>query len=276
MDFFRFPVAGVAVLLGVVTLNSCMGIGPAGKGTKQVVFTPVDWPAKVKGTVFRPEAYSPAPAVLLIHGGVKLGDDGRWVMNGIARKLVARGYYVLNIRYRSLDDWAYPAQLDDVRQALVWMRENSDSEGIDKQRIAVFGYSAGGYLGALAALEEEAGATGVKAIVAGAAPTDLSVYAKGNLVRRYFETDMEPFPEQFEQASPLSYVDGSSPPVFMFYGREDNLVRPDHAMKFADVLEYRKVPWEIFWIPTKGHVSTFFASGEAVDEALDFLDWYLK
>lgn len=277
MKLFRLLVANAALVLASVALNSCLGMVGSGMAAKQqVVYSPADWPEELKGSVFKPELEKPAPAVLLIHGGVKLGDDGRWVMNWIARKLAERGYYVLNITYRSLDDWSYPAQLEDLREALAWMRENADSERIDRQRIAVFGYSAGGYLGALAALEEKAGASGVKAIVAGAAPTDLTVYANGSLLRRYLDMDMEPFPEQFEQISPLTFVDHSSPPVFMYHGRKDELVRPDHTLKFADVLEHNKVPWEIFWIPKKGHVSAFFSSGEAVDEAIDFLDWYVK
>jgi acetyl esterase/lipase len=272
MSGFRFSIAGAAFLL----LNSCLGIGGAGFGAKQVVFTPSDWPDEVRGTVFRPESEKPAPAVLLLHGGVKLGDDGRWVMNGIARKLAARGYYVLNITYRNMDDWPYPAQLEDVRQALDWMKRNANQEGIDAQRIAVFGFSAGGYLGALAALDERVGPSGIKAIVAGAAPTDLSAYAQGDLMKRYFATDLEPFPEQLDEASPLNYVERGSPPVFMYYGREDDLVRQDHAFKFAEVLEKHEVPLELLWLPTKGHVTTFFSSGDAVDEAIDFLDRYLK
>lgn len=258
-------------------LASCVGMGGGSKiGRKEVVFTPVDWPAKVKGSVFKPEDGGAAPAVLLIHGGVKLGDDGRWVMNGTARKLAKRGYYVLNITYRAIDEWTYPAQLDDVRAALRWMRENAATEGIDGERIAVFGYSAGGYLGALAALDDRAGEQQVKAIVAGATPTDLSVYSRGNLLKRYFGTEMEPFPDQVAEASPLSYVKRGGPPVFLYHGTADELVRTDHTLKFADVLSYHRVPFEIFWIPDKGHVSGFFSSGEAVDEAIGFLDRHLK
>lgn len=257
-------------------LASCVGMGGGpGIGRKEVVFTPTDWPTEVKGSVFKPEAGGPAPAVLLIHGGVKLGDDGRWVMNGTARKLARRGYYVLNITYRAIDEWTYPAQLDDVRAALRWMRENAATEGIDRERIAVFGYSAGGYLGALAALDERAGDNGVKAIVAGATPTDLSVYARGNLLKNYFGIEVEPYPDQLAEASPLSYVKRGGPPVFLYHGTADDLVRPDHALKFADVLSDHQVPLEIFWIPDRGHVSAFFSSGDAVEEAMVFLDRWI-
>lgn len=256
-----------------VALCSCAGTGVS---RKEVVFTPPDWPVEIEGTVFKPRSAAPAPAVLLIHGGVKIGDDGRWVMNGTARKLAERGYYVLNITYRDIKSWEYPAQLDDVRTALAWMRANAPREGIDRERIAVFGYSAGGYLGALAALDDRPGVSGVKAIVAGSSPMDLSVYARGDLVRRYFGTAAEPFPEQFAEASPLVYVRRDSPPVFLYHGTGDELVRPDHTEKFARVLRHYRVPHEVFWIPGKGHVTAFFSSGEAVEKAIDFLDRRLK
>ena len=110
-------------------------------GTRTVIFTPKNWPEDVPGTVFKPKFNGPAPAVLLIHGGVKIGEDGRWVMNGIARKLANRGYYVLNITYRDGAKWPYPAPLEDVEQGLHWLRKNAAAEGIDPTRIGVFGYS---------------------------------------------------------------------------------------------------------------------------------------
>lgn len=269
----------VVEMLGVLScfaLSSCMGTGVAGSGVREVVVTPEGWPEKVKGTVFKPQGEGKKPAVLLIHGGVKLGDDGRWVMNGTAKTLAESGYYVLNITYRNLDDWAYPAQLDDVREALEWMRRNADAEGIDAERIGVFGYSAGGYLGALAALDERAGRSGVKAIVAGASPSDLTVYAYGDLMKRYFATDDVPDLESMLEASPLSYVEEGGPPVFLYHGTDDQLVKPDHTLKFASVLEHFGVPFDIFWIHGKGHVAGFFSSGEAVEKAIEFLDRNMK
>ena len=257
-----------------VLLNSCVGFG--GSGTREVVYTPAAWPAEVRGTVFRPHGARPAPAVLLIHGGVKLGNDGRWVMAGIARKLVARGYYVLNVTYRPIGGAPYPAQLRDVRAALGWMRENADEEGIDPDRIAVFGYSAGGYLGLLAATDGRVGDVGVRAVIAGATPTDLRVYENGDLLKRYFGITENPYPDEMTEASPITYVSEKTPPVFLYYGTEDDLVRPDHAEALARRLKRFRVPHEVFTIPGRGHVGAFFSSGEAVDEAILFLDLHVR
>lgn len=243
-------------------------------GTRTVIFTPKNWPEDVPGTVFKPKSDESAPAVLLIHGGVKIGEDGRWVMNGIARKLANRGYYVLNITYRDGAKWPYPAPLEDVEQGLRWLRKNAAIEGIDPARIGVFGYSAGGYLGALAAFREPKGE--IKAIVAGGTPTDLTVYANGILVQGFLGNDGQVSMERFYDASPLTHVNSGSPPVFIYHGEDDKLVRPDHAEKFDSVLSYNKVPHQLHWIPKKGHITTFFFPSGAIDAAIDFLDVHMK
>ena len=282
LDFFKAGVLRGAAVTMVAVAGICPGlVSCAGSGgdftRKEVVYTPEGWPVELGGSVFRPVGEGRAPAVLLIHGGVKLGEDGRWLMGGTARRLARRGYYVLNITYRSINRWSYPAQLEDVRAALGWMGERAGEEGIDVERLAVFGYSAGGYLGALAALDRgEREMPEVNCVVAGAAPTDLSVYRRGRLARRYFNSGGEPTEWQLIEASPLSHVREESPPVFIYHNTDDDLVRPDHALKFVRVLEYHGVPHELFWIRGGGHVTGFFRSGEAVEKAVDFLDRYLK
>lgn len=241
---------------------------------RTVIFTPANWPEDVPGSIFKPKTKEPAPAILLIHGGVKIGADGRWVMNGIARKLARRGYYVLNITYRDGAKWPYPAPLEDVEQGLQWLKRNAAAEGIDPARIGVFGYSAGGYLGSLAALREEKGE--VKAIVAGGTPTDLTVYANGILVKGFLGDDGLVSMERFFDASPLTHVNSDSPPVFIYHGEGDQLVRPDHTEKFQAVLNHFRVPNEVYWIPRKGHITTFFFPSGAIDASIDFLDRYLK
>ncbi len=256
----------LAALCALVLVSCTMG--------RKVIYTPKNWPEDVPGTVFKPKSYKPAPAVLLIHGGVKIGEDGRWVMNGIARKFARRGYYVLNITYRDGAKWPYPAPLEDVEQGLRWLKKNAETEGIDPSRIGVFGYSAGGYLGALAAFREEAGE--VKAIVAGGTPTDLTVYANGVLVQGFLGNDGLVSMERFYDASPLTHVTPDSPPVFIYHGGGDKLVRPDHAEKFQAVLSHFHVPHEVYWIPKKGHVTTFFLPSGAIAASLGFLDIHLK
>jgi len=225
------------------------------------------------GDVYRPEISEKLPGVLLIHGDGRVSDDGRWQMQGIAEKLAKRGYVVFNITYRMAPDWGYPAPLLDVREALVWMRDHADENGMDAERIGAFGYSAGGYAALLGALET---GSGIRAVVAGAAPTDLTYYGRGDLIRNFLGGSPEEVPVRYHEASPVNHVSPSSPPVFLYHGEKDTLVNPDHSREMLVELEKHRVPHEMRWIAGKGHIAAFLMPGGAVDEAIGFLDRYLK
>jgi len=236
---------------------------------RDIVYTPADWPAPVMGDLYRPVGAKSAPAVLLVHGGGWTGKDGRWQMTGIAKKLAKRGYVVLNVTYRLAPRWIYPAPVDDLKQAVKWMRVHAAEEGIDPQRISVFGYSAGGYLAALVGLDET---QNIQAIVAGGTPADLTLYPGGDLVPQFLGGTQQQIPERFREASPAYHVTRRSPPVFIYHGGADTLVPPEHAWEFIGALEKNKVPHEVYWIEGRNHIAAFLLPGKSVDLAVDFLD----
>ena len=72
------------------------------------------------------------------------------ISNAEARwKLASAGYVVIAINYRLSPDNKFPAQIHDCKQAVRWTRYKADKLRVDPDRIAVFGYSAGGHLGAM-------------------------------------------------------------------------------------------------------------------------------
>jgi acetyl esterase/lipase len=242
--------------------------------TADVIYTPPARPAPMAGDIYRPETAGPHPAVLMIHGDGRIGKDGRWQMAGIARQLAQNGYYVFNITYRMAPEWTYPAPLVDVRAALDWMEENAAEQGIDPERIAVFGYSAGGYAGSLAALTD--GRKRVKAVVAGGAPSDLTYYSGGKLIRNFLGGTLEEVPGLFHEASPVNHVTPSSPPYFLYHGVDDTLVNPDHLREMEVELKNHRVPHEIHWIRGKGHIRAFLFPDGAIESAIRFLDRHVK
>jgi acetyl esterase/lipase len=242
--------------------------------TADVTYTPPASPAPMAGDIYRPDSAGPHPAVLMIHGDGRIGTDGRWQMAGIARQLAQNGYFVFNITYRMAPEWTYPAPLDDVLAAIDWMEENAVGQGIDPERIAVFGYSAGGYAGSLAALTDER--KRVKAVVAGGAPSDLTYYSEGRLIQGFLGGTLEEVPQRFHEASPVNHVTPSSPPYFLYHGEDDTLVHPDHLREMAAELRAHRVPHEIFPIRGKGHIRAFLFPDGAIEAAIRFLDRHLK
>ncbi len=241
---------------------------------KNIVFTPQDWPAPVRGDLYRPTSQKhPGPGILLVHGGGWTGKDGRWQMDPIAKKLAKRGYVVMNVTYRLAPRWIYPAPVEDLKQALGWMRANAAETGMDPNRIAVFGYSAGGYLAALVGLDES---MGIRAIVAGGSPSNLALYPGGDLVPQFLGGTKQEIPERFAEASPVNHVTPRSPPVFLYHGGADRLVPPEHAWEFASALQEQKISHELLWVEGRGHIATFLMPGRSVDEAIAFLDRELR
>ena len=96
------------------------------------------------------------PAVLAIHGGAWRGGDKAWG-EPFAKELCPFGYVVFSINYRrsSRPNGTWPAQIEDVQEALRYVRANADRFGIDPDRIASLGMSAGGHLATMVALRED-------------------------------------------------------------------------------------------------------------------------
>jgi acetyl esterase/lipase len=243
---------------------------------RDVVYTPAGWPQPLKADVYRPQGAGAKPAVLLIHGGGWAAPDRREQMASIAGRVAARGYVVVNATYRFAPEYRFPAPVDDLREALRWMRANAAREGIDPTRIAAMGYSAGGHLAALLGAMDGPPAVRVRAVVAGGAPTDLRKYSGGTLVPQFIGGSREAMPRQFAAASPITHVSSDDPPVFLYHGTWDTLVPDHHSRDYRAALEAAGVRSEWFRIRGRGHITAFLSDGAAIEAAIAFLDRTLR
>lgn len=236
------------------------------------VYTPAHWPAQVKADLYQPRTALPVPAVLLLHGGGWSGPDGRWQMRRTARLLASHGYFVMNASYRTAPEWKYPAATDDLREALNWIDRNAAVHRIDRRRIATYGYSAGGHLAALVGYTDPR----VKAVIAGGAPSDMSLYPDGKLVRRFLGGTYREIPRTYREASPVSHVNASSPATFIFHGTADTTVPPEHARRLEAALRRSGVKHETLWLEGKSHALTLLSPGDSENRAIRFLDANLR
>ena len=96
------------------------------------------------------------PAILAIHGGAWRGGDKAWGEQ-FAEELCPFGYVVFSINYRlaGRPGGTWPAQIEDVQEALRYIRANSGRFRIDPDRIASLGMSAGGHLATMVALRDD-------------------------------------------------------------------------------------------------------------------------
>jgi acetyl esterase/lipase len=190
---------------------------------------------------------SPAPVVMWIHGGGWRG--GQKGNAGPARTLVSRGYAVADVEYRLSGEAIFPAQVEDCKAAVRWLRANADPLGLAADRIGVWGSSAGGHLAALLGTSGDVKefdtesnrqfSSRVQAVCDWFGPTDLlkmdaQAIPGSSLVHNEPNSpesllvggpiQQEPFRSLAIKANPITYVDKNAPPFLIVHGKEDLLV----------------------------------------------------
>ena len=201
----------------------------------------------------RKEGGDRLPAVIQVHGGGWIlgsrSEQGIPLLNHLA----ANGWVGFNVDYRLSPRATLPEHVIDVKRAIAWVRENADDLGVDPERIAITGGSAGGHLTALAALTAndpalqpgfEDADTSVMAAVPFYGIYDLYDEAK---VYRHLHAWLfakvvlkeraEDAPDLYRAVSPTHRVTRDAPPFLVFHGDDDTLVPVDDARTFVKRLE---------------------------------------
>ena len=224
-----------------------------------------------------PKKDGPYPAVLVVHGGAWRSGN-RKQLQGYARSLAGMGFVCFAIDYRLAPQHKFPAQIEDCRSAVRWIRKNFSAYKTDPKRIGAIGYSAGGHLVSLLATTGEAPGeqngnvdTRLQAVVAGGAPTDFRTFPdQGKWAEFLMGGTLKTVPEKFLAASPAAFVDKSDPPVFFYNGTKDRLVPLVWTMSCYEALRKAGVKTELHRIEGAGHLRAA-ANAEALKKAYSFL-----
>ncbi len=270
--------AVLTILLGLLPGLSACSLTPkpsaqAYERQEAVPYRPDGHPRQV-ADMYLPSGAGPHPAVLVIHGGGWSRGE-RSDMDKYARRLVEAGYVVMNLSYRLAPDHRFPAQTEDVAAAHAWLVEHAPRYRVDPSRIAALGYSAGAHLALMHGLVPDTGSPRLKAVVAGAGPTDMSVYYDSPYLVRLIGGSGHEFPQQYAQASPLQHVSPDDPPVLLYHGSWDRLVSFEQSQKLADALDTAGVEHELVAMPLRGHITAFVFDDAAYARIEAFLARHL-
>lgn len=185
-----------------------------------------------------PESPSaPVPLVVWIHGtdwrGALFNEGDKRPCP--AETLVSDGYAVASVEYRFAAEAPFPAAIDDVRDAVAWLRARAAQYGLDASRVALCGDSSGGALALLAVLRGP-GAIDAQAVVSCSAPTDLgSLDAMrwrdvlgGGAIHGHPSSGVSKFlgGKEPRAASPIAFAAASAPPHLFIHGALDRVVSP--------------------------------------------------
>lgn len=254
-------------------------ITPApGRTTTLTYCSPSGVPMAMDVTEPAASAVRPAPAVLYVHGGgwfegdrqpsglgaMLAGQDGALFLP-LRDELTRRGFVVASIDYRQAPLHRWPAQIEDAKCAVRFMRAEAARLGIDPDRIGAWGSSAGGHLVAmLGTAGPDAGfdvgqyldrSSRLQAVVDMFGPTDLNAMGDSSsfgrtVVQISFGGAR---PAQKAAASPVSYVAPGAPPFLILHGADDALVRPHHSSDLASRLQAAGVPATLVMVQHTGH-----------------------
>lgn len=222
---------------------------------------------------YLPKAGANRPAVLVVHGGGWRTGDRRQ-LRAYARGLAERGFVGFAIDYRLAPKHKFPAQIEDCRAAVKWVRQHAEEYGADPERIGAVGYSAGGHLALLLGTTGEAGEgadTRLQAVVAGGAPGDFEWFPdNGKWAEFLMGGDLDTAAENFHDASPSVFADKADPPVFMFHGAADQIVPLVWSESCHKSLVKAGVRAELHVIPDADHLGTI-GDLTSLMKAMEFL-----
>lgn len=248
-----------------------------------------------------PRGDGPFAAVVCVHGGAwQAGQRGD--LHHMARHLAQNGYVAASITYRLAPKHRWPAQIEDVKCAIRFLRANAKKFKIDPDRIAVLGESAGGHLSLLAGLMrakddfEGKGGHGdassqVQAVVNFYGPTDFRTWVVPplgeNLLRLGIKKDSSILLKELlgtadrkepimAKASPVAYIHKGAPPILTFNGTQDALVPDAQARELHEALKKAGVTERLEILVDAPHGWGGALREKTNRTTVDFLDKHLK
>ena len=254
---------------------------------------------QLKLNLARPEQASGLlPGLVFIHGGGWIGGD-RKMYDGEIQNAAKHGYVAVAISYRLTDPDEskkarnpFPAQIEDVKCAIRWLRANAEKYHVDPNRIGVTGGSAGGHLSLLAGVtghESQFEGTGgnpgvssqVQAVVNYFGPTDmphLHVTSKqaAGVVEVLLGGPPEKAAELYKAASPITYVSKDAPPMLTIHGTADPVVPVDQATEFDAAMKKAGASHEMLLLDGEKHGFTPKGYKTAAEATYKFFDTHLK
>ena len=232
------------------------------------------------------------PVVVWIHGGAwEAGSKN----NCPAKGMLAKGYVVASVGYRLSQHAVFPAQIEDCKAAIRWLRAHAAEYQMDPERIGVWGASAGGHLVAMLGTtgkirdfdvgENLTQSSGVQCVIDWFGPTDFLHYGDPATARaddtkspvtRLLGGTVAEKPELARQSSPVYYVKPDAAPFLIMQGDQDPLVPMQQSELLYAALQQARVPSVLKVYPGAGHGGPPFGSAESIKVMADFFDQYLR
>jgi acetyl esterase/lipase len=251
--------------------------------------------------LYQPAGRAPevrSPAVVIIHGGGWIQGDKAAEREFITATTLAKaGYVCISIEYWKKEKGRWPTNLQDCKNAVRWLRVNAARLQIDPEKIGVIGGSAGGHLALMVAYTAGHADLDPGPLYPGVSDqvfacvnmygisnlltrqgTDASGKPNGKLSdTRLLKESRDAAPEKWKAASPVSYIQKSTPPTLTLHGSNDTTVDRDQSAELDRKLIAAGAESKLIMVEGANHAwplktSKFDYTGEVVG----FFDRHLK
>lgn len=252
--------------------------------------------AKFTLDVYAPKTIgNPRPLIVWVHGGGwRNGSKDRCPVLPFLEK----GYVVASINYRLSGEAIFPAQIEDCKAAIRWLRAHAKTYGIDAKRVGVWGSSAGGHLVALLGTsgdvkdleqqhEHRDQSSRVQAVVDFFGPTDLlqmddhalpTAPFKHNAAdspeSKFIGGQITKHPERVARVNPITYVTKDDPPFLIVHGDQDRLVPTHQSRILHAALTKAGVDSTLHIVKGAGH--GFGRNADVAERVVAFFKKHLK
>jgi acetyl esterase/lipase len=237
---------------------------------------------------------APFPIVVVVYGSAFFSNSSKanTFKEGLGRQLLQNGFAVVSINHRSSKDAIFPAQINDVKAAIRFIRANASKFSMNNQFIGITGWSSGGHLSALTGTTnttktykmEHPDASGnngldidiegnigqftqtsshVNAVVDWFGPTDFLIMDKCGSTMNHDDVKspessliggaIQDNKEKTALANPITYVNSKNPHFLIFHGDKDPLVPHCQSEKLYEKLQKEGVKSELIIIKNGGH-----------------------
>lgn len=251
---------------------------PDGASVQRDIAYVADGHARQRLDLYLPAASfaRPLPLIVWVHGGAfRMGSKEGDPDNPLPLDYLARGYAVASINYRLSQHAIWPAQIEDCKSAVRWLRAHAVAQGIAPARIAAWGPSAGGHLAAMLGTAGHVRAfdtgphaefdSSVRCVVDYYGPTDFLQMDTQRLPDGMLH-DTPDSPESqlvggpiqehraaTARANPVTYVTPAAPPFLIVHGDADPLVPHGQSVLLRDALAAAGADVTFYTVRGGGH-----------------------
>ena len=243
-----------------------------------------------------PTGKSSYPLVVWVHGGAWMLNDkyaDMDYMRNTVKGFVDSGYAVASIDYRWSTSAIFPAQIQDCNQAVQFLYDNASKYNLDKDRIALIGFSAGGHLASLLGLSNN---NNIKAFYPAGKKSKVKIklvldfYGPSDFIAIKGKDATDPksplslllggtvadHPNEAKKASPATYVDKNDPPFLIVQGEKDESVNPEQSISLSKLLKDKGVKNDLIVVPGAPHYGVMFDQEYIRKKVFWYLSEYMK